>query len=153
MLLDVHSFVSCGNDGLICIWNVSASTSFKLTDKIKAHEGKVACICKIDENVIVSGGEDHCIKVWNIKEGNCVGTLYGHNGIVNHIVKSMVSDLERIVLISVSDDKSVKIWNVNKRECIGEIENAHVDKIKVVKEIEDGKVLTGGENGVVKVWV
>lgn len=153
LLLDVHSFVSCGNDGLICIWNVSASTSFKLTDKIKAHEGKVACICKIDENVIASGGEDHCIKVWNIKEGNCVGTLCGHNGMINHILKSMVSDLERIVLISVSDDKSVKIWNVNKRECIGEIENAHVDKIKIVKEIEDGKVLTGGENGVVKVWV
>ena len=155
LLINSTSFASCGEDGIIQIWSLNKSSSyqFKIIKKMNGHDGKVNCLCKVDENIIASGGSDGCIRIWNVGSGICVGVLMGHCGGVNMVIKSGVSDNERIVLVSVSDDKSVKMWNVNQRKCVGEIENAHDGKVKIVKEIEDGKIVTAGDNGIVKVWV
>jgi WD40 repeat protein len=155
LLINSTSFASCGEDGIIQIWSLNKSSSyqFKIIKKMNGHDGKVNCLCKVDESIIASGGSDGCIRIWNVGSGICVGVLMGHCGGVNMVIKSGVSDNERIVLVSVSDDKSVKMWNVNQRKCVGEIENAHDGKVKIVKETEDGKIVTAGDNGIIKVWL
>ena len=154
LYINNKSFASCSEDNFIFIWNVgNIPYNCKVVKKMNGHEGRINCMCNVDDIAIATGSNDKTIKIWNINNCSCVGTLFGHNGSVNQIIKSSISDQERIILISVSDDKSVKIWNVNQRQCIGEIENAHIDKVKVLQEIDDGKIITAGENGVIKVWV
>jgi WD40 repeat protein len=154
LYINNKSFASCSEDNFIFIWNVgNIPYNCKVIKKMNGHEGRINCMCNVDDIAIATGSNDKTIKIWNVNNCSCVGTLFGHNGSVNQIIKSSISDQERIILISVSDDKSVKIWNVNQRQCIGEIENAHIDKVKVLQEIDDGKIITAGENGVIKVWV
>lgn len=146
-------FVSVGDEGEVRLWRNEGEYVFRVLKRMRGHQGKVCCVCRVDEKVIATGGEDGCIRVWDTAEGRCVGEMTGHKGKVNGVVKSGISEVERMVLISVGDDANVMIWNLNKKECIGEIQRAHVDKVVFVKEVEDGKILTAGENGVVKVWV
>ena len=69
------------------------------------------CLCAPSRGVhkgnIISAGEDHYIKLWNVKTGNMVRQFPGHTDFVRCLDMNINNDL-----VSASDDKTIRIWNL-----------------------------------------
>ena len=111
-----HSFVVIG-------WPDGRSTTFS------AHTGKVNSVdFSPDDSTIVSGGDDHTIRLWNAATGSLVKTItssVGYLGTVrySHDGKSIVSygsDLDPNALFDPSVDyhQTVEIWDAQSGQLI-----------------------------------
>lgn len=59
------------------------------------------------QQMFVSGGDDHKVKVWNYKTKKCMFTLNGHLD----YVRTVEFHKELPWIISCSDDQTVRLWN------------------------------------------
>ncbi|PSO77343.1 MAG: hypothetical protein BRC40_02010, partial [Cyanobacteria bacterium QH_8_48_120] len=76
---------------------------------IKGHSGWVNSVAmSSDGQTIVSGSDDHTIKVWNLDTGELLHTLEGHSDSVNSVA---ISPNGRTI-VSGSKDETVKVWQV-----------------------------------------
>lgn len=147
LLLDGGTnFLSCSDDQTIVFWknNVKAK-------EYAGHKGKVNDLCDISNNTFASCSEDKTIKIWDMTTNKQICTLEGHTEQVNKIIRQKVKPKDTVI-ISVSDDKSIRFWNVSKKTCITIIENSHSQKITTILEIDDGKIMTGSQDGLIKIW-
>lgn len=62
----------------------------------------------IDDNVIASGGEDCCVKLWDWERGECVKTLIAHGNAVWGITKDKMGSVA-----TASWDRTVIIWSLS----------------------------------------
>jgi pre-mRNA-processing factor 19 len=62
-----------------------------------------------DGNVIVTGGADKVVQIFDIEASKVLGTLKGHTKAVKHVVFREQEGMPRVV-ISGGDDKTVRIW-------------------------------------------
>lgn len=68
--------------------------------------GSIHCISLLKNNKLASGSTDKTIKIWDLKKGQEIATLKGHNDTVQDLC---VTDDK---LISGSSDETIKIWNL-----------------------------------------
>ncbi len=61
-----------------------------------------------DGRRLVSTSHDETIRIWDLKIGMCLNTLYGHTNWVRSVAVS--ADDQR--LVSASRDQTIKIWGV-----------------------------------------
>ncbi len=64
--------------------------------------------------MIVTGSNDHTVRLWKTTTGQPIKTLQGHEGNVWHVGFS--PDGERV--ISASWDNSVRVWEVESGEIV-----------------------------------
>lgn len=70
-------------------------------------------VCRSNESLIASGGEDDCINVWRLDSGTCIARLQGHRAWLTDIhffVNSFEDDV--LSLLSVADDGFLCSWTV-----------------------------------------
>ncbi|PPR07467.1 hypothetical protein CVT26_013437 [Gymnopilus dilepis] len=88
-----------------------------LVDRFEEHEGPVRGIAiHPTRALLVSGGDDYKIKVWDIRPQNrrCLFTLHGHLD----YVRTVQFHHEMPWILSCSDDQTIRIWNSTSRQCI-----------------------------------
>ncbi|KAF9375484.1 hypothetical protein CPC16_000693 [Podila verticillata] len=94
--------------------------------------------------IIITGGLDNTLKIWNVETGECMNTLFGHvEG-----VWSLAFDKLRIV--SGSLDKTIKVWDTESGRCLYTL-TGHEGPVTCV-DLSDTKVVSGSDDGVVYVW-
>ena len=71
-----------------------------------------------DSSQIVSAGDDHTVKLWNLRE-RVLTTFTGHTAKVNAIAFSPDGE----TLASGSNDKTFKLWSVPEQEHIATLEH------------------------------
>ncbi|CAG9333067.1 unnamed protein product [Blepharisma stoltei] len=81
----------------------------------KAHDDDVNSICFLDpekENIVVSGSDESCIKIWDMRclnsDGSAHGVLIGHREGITHVAPHS----NGISLISNSKDQTLKLWDI-----------------------------------------
>jgi WD40 repeat protein len=99
--------------------------------------------------MIASGSGDHLIKIWNLKTGKCLNTLYGHAGYVNCL--QVPSNNNSHVLVSGSSDKTIKVWNF-KSGIIHFTLRDHWKEIKCIKYISNDVLASGSADHTIKIW-
>lgn len=80
MKMDGHQIIWGHYDGYITITTRTISTSGRqLRRFIDIHEGPVTALTTSStlHNVVLSGGQDGIVKIWDIASGRCVGNLLG----------------------------------------------------------------------------
>lgn len=106
-------FLSAGRDGAVRLWQSSEASSIQILE-FKEHEGfvnSVAFIPSTEEyprGIIVSGGSDKLINLYDMAEGRLCGTLIGHTDNVCKI--QVFSRGGPFVMGSCSWDGSARCW-------------------------------------------
>ncbi len=97
---------------------------------------------------LISGSDDHRIRVWDVATGRCEGTLAGHTGTVRCLAVSG----DR--LVSGSGDKTAKVWRMEGAVSTWRCErtlSGHGDKVNCVATW-GGKVASGSSDTTIQVW-
>ncbi len=99
--------------------------------------------------MIVSGGQDATIRLWDFASGKEVHKFIGHEGPVYNM--AIMQDGKH--LVSVADkDLAVKIWNIENHELVSSLapNSAHVTAVAISPD--QRFIVTGGEDGFARIW-
>lgn len=133
---------SSGN--LIRVWD--ANTGAEVLSPLAGHTADVnSSVVSTDGLRIVSGSDDHTVRLWDATTGEALQSLTGHSGAV--LTVAICSVGTRIASGSV--DKTVQIWTTTSA-CVT---LAHGDTVRSVAFTPDGQhLVSGSDDKIVRVW-
>jgi coatomer subunit alpha len=96
-------------------WDYRVGT---VIDRFEEHDGPVRGVdFHMSEPLIVSGGDDYKIKVWDYKLRRCLFTLLGHLDYIR-TVSFHPNPSQFPWILSASDDQTLRLWDFQKRSCL-----------------------------------
>jgi WD40 repeat protein len=97
---------------------------------------------------IVSGSNDHSVRVWDASTGAEVKVLKGHTGWVNSVAFSS----NRMQIVSGSNDQSVRVWDASTSAEV-KVLKGHTRSVNSVAFSSDGmQIVSGSYDQSVRVW-
>ncbi|GAA5849802.1 hypothetical protein JCM8547_000567 [Rhodosporidiobolus lusitaniae] len=96
--------------------------------------------------VVVSGGCDRDVRVWDVETGECLHTLRGHTS----TVRCMRILDGRPIAVSGSRDKTVRVWDIERGECL-HVLNGHQLSVRCL-EVSGNKVVSGSYDATCRLW-
>jgi WD40 repeat protein len=95
----------------------------------------------LEGELLISGSVDQTIRVWEVKTGQCLAILKGHESRVRSVAFSPDGKL----ILSSSDDGTIKLWDRQTLQCIktcvGERPYEHMD-ISEAQGLTDAQKIT-----------
>ncbi len=117
------------------------SLSFGLLTPVLQHSGSYS-------GILVSGGDDQMIKLWDVASGRCLRTMQGHT---RRVWSFAVSQDQRL-LATGSDDRSVRLWDVATGQCLRTLEG-HLDWVWAVTfGLGDRLLASGSDDNTIRLW-
>ena len=115
VILSTNSIlVTCGGDGLICLWKLNGAKLASLA----GHIGRINTMCITSDNqFLISGGTDCTIKVWNFYNQNQEYEIVSHTKAVTHLAITP----DNKYLVSGGRDGLIIVYNLVQRTIHREI--------------------------------
>ena len=101
------------------------------------------------KNVIVSGGYDKAIRVFDLASGSQVALLEGHQNIVRNVVVAPLDGQN--VVVSGGYDETIRVFDLASGTQLAVLEGQPVNSIAVASLGEKSVIVTGGDDGVIRV--
>lgn len=121
--------------------------STSLVKTLIGHNDQVSSVA-ISPNgkSLVSGSEDHSIKIWNLSTGTLIRTLSHSNGVTDVAISP-----DGQTLVTSSRDNTVKIWNLSTGTLVLTLSHSH--PVASVAISPDGQTLVSASgNNTIKIW-
>lgn len=138
------------DDMLIKLWNWEKNWACQQVFEGHSHYVMQIAINPKDNNTFASASLDRTIKVWQLGAFTANFTLEGHEKGVNCVDYYHGGD--KPYLISGADDRLVKIWDYQNKTCVQTLVGHGQNISAVCFHPELPVVLTGSEDGTVRVW-
>ena len=116
---------SGGMDDKLIIWDIS--TGKKKCKPFIGHRKAITCLAwqpymsDPDESKIASGSKDGIVKIWNIKNRQCLYSLSSHTAAIRDLKWGGVG-----LIYTASQDRTIKVWEASSGKLIRNLEgHAH----------------------------
>ena len=117
----------------------------KRTETIQGHLGSVIAVAiHSQENLMVTGGFDSTIRIWDILKDTCIKSIKEHHGCINSI--EILYPFQ--AFISVSSDGFMAIWSFKTFTLLAKVSTEHVNGISDLVIAKDfSRMWTSGYDG------
>ena len=145
-----YTLFTSGTDTVIHTWTIKSD--IKRAGKVLVrHTDVVMDILEIvPHELVVSGGMDHKLFLWDKNDLHFRGSLAGHTTGVRQLGYASASDF----LLSVSFEYTCRVWDLNSKTLVAELaphKNPLIGvQVMTVSAIDH--VITGDDGGVFKLW-
>ncbi|KMS97252.1 hypothetical protein BVRB_7g177000 isoform A [Beta vulgaris subsp. vulgaris] len=119
-------------------------------NRIHAHDGGCASILfEYNSSKLVTGGQDHSIKMWDTSTGSLNRTLYGCLG----SVLDLTITHDNKTIIAASSSNNLYVWDVNSGR-IRHTLTGHTDKVCAVdvSKVSNRQVVSAAYDRTIKAW-
>ncbi|MEX0716716.1 MAG: protein kinase [Planctomycetaceae bacterium] len=170
-----------GEDRRVLVWNPDDST-VKPADiagiiegealpapralALEGHAGPVHSVSFADDSVaddvagslVLSGSDDHSLKIWDARDGELLNTLRGHGGWVRSCAFSPRPGVEGgRVVVSGGHDRKVRLWNVDEYAEVRIVQEptftGHADAVLSAAFDHAGKrIVTSSRDRTARIW-
>jgi WD40 repeat protein len=146
------ALLTSADDGTMRMWSAKGSDPLRVIgadrDGVQGHRGGVLAIAvSWDGTLLLSGGRDGTVRLWDLHEGTQKAVLADHRGWVEAVTFSggMAEAL------SASRDGMVRRWDLATGELMAEMEHGGV--VTSLACTGDGStIFAGGTDGTISVW-
>ena len=151
---DSSKFASGGLGAEIFLWDVEKCVSVNaspaylskarddcLTPLTGSKESIYALAMNANGNILVSGGTENALRVWDTRTNQKEGKLKGHTDNVRAICVN--EDGKRCV--TASSDRTIRVWDIGEQRCVQTFAGMHSGSIWALAMSEDfARVYSGG---------
>ena len=117
-----------------------------------APDGSVVYVVAADfaAGRAASGALDRKVKLWNLANLECIGTLEGHSKGVG----ALCADFSgfRGIVVSGSTDRTLRVWDADGLECLGSLSGHARGVCCLHTDFRKLRAASGSSDGLVKVW-
>ncbi|KAH9947204.1 coatomer beta [Amylocystis lapponica] len=122
---------------------------------IQTYEGHTHYIMNIsvnpkDPNTFASSCLDRTVKMWSLGTSTPNFTLEAHDKGVNYV--EFYPGADKPYLVTASDDRTIKIWDYLSKSCVQTLEGHSNNVLFVTFHPNLPVIISGGEDGTVKIW-
>lgn len=141
---DNKYLISGDEEGIINIWEAD---SLKFVKSFEGHKSSVTdlAVCPFT-NSLYSTSKDALVKVWNLNEFAYMETLFGHQAAITSVD---VINSDRIITAG-GTDKTLRVWKLQEESQL--VYNGHSGNIDVVRKLDEGYFISGGDDGSICLW-
>jgi len=136
-------------DGFI---RIIETEHFNEMHTINAHkDGATSVMFHANQDILISGGKDALIKVWNWKNEEVIETIVAHN----FAVYDLINLDEGNVFASASRDKTIKIWNAIDFSFIERLElkkGGHKHSVNALTVVNQNEFISCSDDKRLIVW-
>eukprot|EP00747_Dinoflagellata_sp_TGD_P134620 gnl/TRDRNA2_/TRDRNA2_175353_c0_seq1.p1 gnl/TRDRNA2_/TRDRNA2_175353_c0~~gnl/TRDRNA2_/TRDRNA2_175353_c0_seq1.p1 ORF type:complete len:288 (+),score=-21.40 gnl/TRDRNA2_/TRDRNA2_175353_c0_seq1:288-1151(+) len=143
---DGQSIISCSPDHTVRAWDAETGKQTKLMGE---HEAFVNSCYPLNKatSVVVSGADDGCIKIWDLRTKRSSQTIWAH-----HPVTSVSSTDIADTIYSGGIDNTIKAWDLRKNDLL-EILSGHCDTVTGLCASPDTtQLLSNSADNTLRIW-
>lgn len=142
---DGQYLVSTSNDTQINIWELATHTCHQTIHNNKCSQ---CLVYAPDGNSIYSGGEDCCVRRWDVLQGKYIQIFEGHA----HWVMDVAISQDGQYLASASLDGTVKVWDTSTGQCLQTLQGHQASVVGVAFSPDAKTVVSGSYDQTVRLW-
>jgi WD40 repeat protein/serine/threonine protein kinase len=152
---DGKQSISGSRDNTMRLWDIESGTTLRI---FKTHGDALpsqffanwqeSVAYSPDGRIVVSGGHDHVVRVWNVLTGTLERTFQDHRD----AVRSVAISPDGVMGVSAGDDKIIRQWEVATCRTLHTY-SGHDDDVTCVAFSPDGKsIASGSRDGTLRFW-
>ena len=122
----------------------------KKISTLNEHIGAINSILILNDDKLVSAGDDSTIKIYDLKTFSLLYSLNDHFARVTSLVQIPSSNNNNI-LASGSFDTSIRLWDLNKKKCYLQL-CEHESWVLCLLILKDKRLISGSGDYTIKIW-
>ena len=145
---------SCGDDASIKLWDTSTGECLN-TWQDSTQRGIWTLDFSPDGQLLVSGGTNGSIAVWDIPRGNLIRSIEAHNTWIWTVTFQLPPQTwgdAGGILASCSKDSTIKLWDLNTGSCLSCIQDNLNDVMSVAFSPDNQMLVSGDGDSQIKLW-
>jgi WD40 repeat protein len=135
---------SPGAEGIKSVRTLSGHTAW--VNAVKLYDGATRC---------ATGSADGQVRLWRCSSGECIAICSPQAAqdtslAVAVLALAVLADTQRIA--AAYDDGRLCVWNQEDGSLHAKVENAHKEAVRAITALPDGRIATGGDDRLIKLW-